>query len=99
MDTAEPAIGAAADLSGATPQSKLAHTNPLAKKLAQVLTISLEDQQTQNALEALSEFYVSSKGTSKRSFRADVERRVILMNNRFLDSLNGINQVRVCCPR
>ncbi|KAI9209389.1 oligomeric Golgi complex subunit 6 [Polychytrium aggregatum] len=92
MDTAEPAIGAAADLSGATPQSKLAHTNPLAKKLAQVLTISLEDQQTQNALEALSEFYVSSKGTSKRSFRADVERRVILMNNRFLDSLNGINQ-------
>ncbi|KAJ3056818.1 Golgi transport complex subunit 6 [Rhizophlyctis rosea] len=80
------------DTPSTQPQSKLTKTNPLAKKLNKILTTSLDDQQIQDALETLAEFYTENTLTARRNLRGDIERRAMVINRRFLDSFNGVNQ-------
>ncbi|KAJ3086103.1 Golgi transport complex subunit 6, partial [Quaeritorhiza haematococci] len=74
------------------PQNKLAKTNPLARKLQKVLNTSLEDPQTQDALEALAEFYTANSLTARRNLRGDVEKRVMAVNGKFKDAFGLVNE-------
>ncbi|TPX69235.1 hypothetical protein SpCBS45565_g02494 [Spizellomyces sp. 'palustris'] len=73
-------------------QNKLTKSNPLSRKLSKTLDISLEDPETQEALEALSEFYKHNTLTARRNLRGDLERRVMATNERFLDAFDVVAQ-------
>ncbi|RKO87918.1 oligomeric Golgi complex subunit 6 [Blyttiomyces helicus] len=80
------------ETTGTAPQAKLTKANPLSRKLQKILGTSLEDPNTQEALEALSEFYAVNSLAARRNLRSDIERRAMSINTRFLDAFEAVNE-------
>ncbi|KAI8916853.1 oligomeric Golgi complex subunit 6 [Entophlyctis helioformis] len=74
------------------PQNKLATANPLSRKLAKMLHLSLDEPETQEALVALSAFYKENSTASRRNLKSDIEKRVIGVNKRFLTAFETVQQ-------
>jgi len=67
--------------------------NPLQKKLAKSLTLSLDDLGLQQALETLGQLYPHDSLTSTRkNLQSDIEKRKTNVNRRFLDALTQVNE-------
>jgi hypothetical protein len=64
-------------------------------KLNKVLSVALDDPDTQAALNALAEMYAPENSLeARRNLRGDVEKRELAVNRRFLDALDAVDQVR-----
>ncbi|KAI9090303.1 oligomeric Golgi complex subunit 6, partial [Phlyctochytrium arcticum] len=72
--------------------NKLTKSNPLSRKLSKTLDISLEDAETREALDALAEFYKENTLATRRNLRGDIERRVMITNERFLQAFDVVGE-------
>ncbi|CAG0888778.1 unnamed protein product [Cyprideis torosa] len=68
-------------------------TNPLNKKLSQVLELKLEnDQDTLDALKELSTFFSENTHRTRRNLRSQMERRSLEINEEFLSSFRSVKE-------
>ncbi|KAJ3188281.1 Golgi transport complex subunit 6 [Gaertneriomyces sp. JEL0708] len=82
----------AGDIDGAAnvQTARLTKANPLSRKLNKILDISLEDADTQQALQALSEVYSGNSLQHASSLRSEIEKRVAATNKQFLKNLDVV---------
>lgn len=67
--------------------------NPLAKKLSKLLETRIEnDSETVEALKGLSQFFNENSLRARRNLRSDIEKRSVLINERFLHSFHLVKE-------